>query len=92
MIYVGGFLKWWYPTTIGFPTQNAIVDDSGMILGCPPTQDAIVTNEGLGWDSRSEKWNNSEKVTGHPEWGVVPRYDVTCDLCNDLYNHLAKLQ
>ena len=21
--YMGGFLKWWYPTTMGFPTKNA---------------------------------------------------------------------
>ena len=26
----GGFLKWWYPTTIGFPTKN---DHFGDVLG-----------------------------------------------------------
>ena len=30
-IYVfGGFLKWWYPTTIGFPTKN---DHFGLFWG-----------------------------------------------------------
>ena len=29
----GGFLKWWYPTTIGFPTKN---DHFGVFLGVPP--------------------------------------------------------
>ena len=28
----GGFLKWWYPTTIGFPTTN---DPFGGVLGVP---------------------------------------------------------
>ena len=26
----GGFLKWWYPTTMGFPTKN---DDFGVFWG-----------------------------------------------------------
>ena len=29
----GDFLKWWYPTTIGFPTKN---DHFGGVLGVPP--------------------------------------------------------
>ena len=28
----GGFLKWWYPTTMGFPTKN---DHFGGCLGVP---------------------------------------------------------
>ena len=28
----GGFLKWWYPTTMGFPTKN---DHSGVFWGYP---------------------------------------------------------
>jgi len=27
----GGFLKWWYPTTIGFPTKN---NQFGVFWGC----------------------------------------------------------
>ena len=30
----GGFLKWWYPTTMGFPTKN---DHFGVVLGVPPS-------------------------------------------------------
>ena len=29
----GGFLKWWYPTTMGFPAKN---DHFGGVLGVPP--------------------------------------------------------
>ena len=29
----GGFLKWWYPTTMGFPTKN---DHFGVFWGIPP--------------------------------------------------------
>ena len=29
----GCFLKWWYPTTIGFPTKN---DHFGVFLGVSP--------------------------------------------------------
>ena len=30
----GGFLKWWYPTTIGFPTKND--QHLGCEMGVPP--------------------------------------------------------
>ena len=30
MDYIGGFLKWWYPTTLGFPTKN---DHFGVFWG-----------------------------------------------------------
>ena len=32
IVIYGGFLKWWYPTTIGFPTRN---DHFGVFWGYP---------------------------------------------------------
>ena len=44
-------------------------------FGLPPTQDAIVTNEGLGWDSLLKMEQSSWWVfTG---WGVVPKHART---------------
>ena len=35
----GCFLKWWYPTTIGFPTKN---DHFGGVLGVPPFKETSI--------------------------------------------------
>ena len=32
----GGFRKWWYPTTMGFPTKN---DHFGVFWGVPPLKE-----------------------------------------------------
>jgi len=37
----GGFLKWWYPTTMGFPTKN---DHFGGVLGVPPFKETPIYN------------------------------------------------
>ena len=34
-----GFLNWWYPTTMGFPTKN---DHFGGVLGVPPFKEASI--------------------------------------------------
>ena len=35
----GGFRKWWYPTTFGFPTKN---DHFGCELGVPPFKETPI--------------------------------------------------
>ena len=35
----GVFLKWWYPTTMGFPTKN---DHFGGVLGVPPFKETSI--------------------------------------------------
>ena len=35
----GGFLQWWYPTTIGFPTKN---DHFGVFWGVPPFKETPI--------------------------------------------------
>ena len=37
--YMGVFLKWWYPTTMGFPTKN---DHFGDVLGIPPFKETPI--------------------------------------------------
>ena len=36
----GGFLKWWYPTTMGFPTKN---DHFGVFWGVAPFQETPIS-------------------------------------------------
>ena len=35
----GGFLKWWYPTTMGFPTKK---DEIWGVLGVPPFKETPI--------------------------------------------------
>ena len=44
MTPTGGFLKWWYPTTIGFPAKN---DHFGGGLGVPPFKETPNSNNAL---------------------------------------------
>ena len=39
-VHMGGFLKWWYPTTMGFPTKN---DHFGVFLGVPPFKETPIS-------------------------------------------------
>ena len=61
----------------GTKAANSHDIDFGFI---PSSQDAIVTNEGLGWDSRAKKMvhNPGGDEVLHPGcwvgWGVVPSY------------------
>ena len=47
----GGFLKWWYPTTMGFPTKN---DHFGGVLGVPPFKETpmwgLSNPSTIAWD------------------------------------------
>ena len=65
MRYVG-FLKWWYPTTMGFPTTN---DDFGGVLGVPPFKEAPIstlqrTNIYPTWEREKKKENHRLKSAG----------------------------
>ena len=42
----GGFLKWWYPTTIGFPTKN---DHFGGVLGVPLFLETPKWHQHVSW-------------------------------------------
>jgi len=35
----GGFLKWWYPTTMGVPTKK---DHFGVFFGVPPFKETPI--------------------------------------------------
>ena len=52
-----------------------IVEVVSLSLGCPPSQDAIVANEGLGWDFLLKIVHNPGG-DWHPGKGDNPTYDV----------------
>ena len=58
-----------------FFTNKTTCSNPEYTFGCPPIQDAIVTNEGSGWDSLLKIVHNPG-VDWHPGWGVVPKYTL----------------
>ena len=57
----GGFLSWWYPTTIGFPTKN---DHFGVFLGEQPpfkeTPKYGSPEHGRQGKGDSDKWDTDD--------------------------------
>ena len=51
----GGFLKWWYPTTMGFPTKKW---SFWGVLGVPPFKETPI----LSKSSRYWKWWNLDDI------------------------------
>ena len=57
----GGFLKWWYPTTMGFPTKN---DHFGGVLGVPPFKETPawipIIPQFSGWQAGKDEQHVNE--------------------------------
>ena len=57
----GCFLKWWYPTTVGFPTKN---DPFGVFSGCPYFWKHSYTARQYDWTRQSLCFNRHNQI--HP--------------------------
>ena len=58
MAHYGGFLKWWYPTTMGFPTKNY---HFGVFWGVPPFKETPLWPQRILWWKRMS-WRFSLQI------------------------------
>ena len=65
----GGFLKWWYPTTMGFPTKND--QQLGCEMGVPPFKETpiqlVATNARTQHDPYLGRFNSSTRRSLPPK-------------------------